>query len=123
LATKSRLAKTSIIFDILAFYDNFTTFAVNMEKILAENVKRLCKQQGKQLKDLACEMNIDASSLTRAMYGNARLDTIEKIAGALGVSVRSLFESMNDEAIEGFIKIRGRIYQFNSRDELENLLK
>ena len=123
MATKSRLAKTSIIFDILAFYDNFTTFAVNMEKILAENVKRLCKQQGKQLKDLACEMNIDASSLTRAMYGNARLDTIEKIAGALGVSVRSLFESMNDEAIEGFIKIRGRIYQFNSRDELENLLK
>jgi transcriptional regulator with XRE-family HTH domain len=47
-----------------------------MEKILAENVKRLCKQQGKQLKDLACDMDIDASSLTRAMYGNARLDTI-----------------------------------------------
>jgi transcriptional regulator with XRE-family HTH domain len=117
------LAKTSIIFDILAFYDNFTTFAVNMEKILAENVKRLCKQQGKQLKDLACEMNIDASSLTRAMYGNARLDTIEKIAGALGVSVSSLFESVNDESIEGFIKIRGKIYQFNSKEELLNIIK
>lgn len=121
--TKFRLAKTSIIFDILAFYDNFTTFAVNMEKILAENVKRLCKQQGKQLKDLACEMNIDASSLTRAMYGNARLDTIEKMAGALGVSVKSLFEPMDsDEAIEGFIKIKGKIYQFNSIVELDNLL-
>lgn len=94
-----------------------------MEKILAENVKRLCKQQGKQLKDLASEMNIDASSLTRAMYGNARLDTIEKIAGALGVSVSSLFESVNDEAIEGFIKMKGKIYQFKSRVELENLLK
>lgn len=46
-----------------------------MEKILVENVKRLCKQQGKQLKDLASDMDIDASSLTRAMYGNARLDT------------------------------------------------
>ena len=123
MATKFRLAKTSIIFDILAFYDNFTTFAVNMEKILAENVKRLCKQQGKQLKDLACEMNIDASSLTRAMYGNARLDTIEKMAGALGVSVKSLFEPMDsDEAIEGFIKIKGKIYQFNSIVELDNLL-
>ena len=28
-----------------------------------------------------------------------------------------------DEAVEGFIKIRGKIYQFNSRSELENLLK
>ena len=68
-------------------------------------------------------MDIDASSLTRAMYGNARLDTIEKMAVALGVSVKSLFEPMGDEAVEGFIKIRGKIYQFNSRVELENLLK
>lgn len=95
-----------------------------MEKILAENVKRLCKQQGKQLKDLANEMDIDASSLTRAIYGNARLTTIEKMAGALGVSVKSLFEPMDsDEAIEGFIKIRGEIYQFNTRAELDSLLK
>ena len=94
-----------------------------MEKILAENVKRLCKQQGKQLKDLASDMDIDASSLTRAMYGNAHLDTIEKMAIALGVSVKSLFEPMSDEAVEGFVKIRGKIYQFNSRAELANLLK
>ena len=93
-----------------------------MEKILAENVKRLCKQQGKQLKDLASDMNIDASSLTRAMYGNARLDTIEKMAVALGVSVKSLFEPMGDEAVEGFIKIRGKIYQFYSKEELKKLL-
>ena len=82
----------------------------------------ICKQQGKQLKDLASDMDIDASSLTRAMYGNARLDTIEKMAVALGVSVKSLFEPMGDEAVEGFIKIRGKIYQFNCRSELENLL-
>ena len=93
-----------------------------MEKILAENVKRLCKQQGKQLKDLANDMDIDASSLTRAMYGNARLDTIEKIAFALGVSVKSLFEPMGNESVEGFIKIKGKIFQFCSRMELENLV-
>ena len=55
-----------------------------MEKILAENVKRICKAQGKQMKDLAGEMGVDPASLTRAIYGNARLDTIEKIALALG---------------------------------------
>ena len=57
------------------------------------------------------------------VYGNARLDTIEKMAVALGVSVKSLFEPMGDEAVEGFIKIRGKIYQFNCRSELDNLLK
>ena len=51
-----------------------------MEKVLAENVKRLCKEQKKQLKDLASEMGVDPASLNRAMYGNARLDTIEKMA-------------------------------------------
>jgi hypothetical protein len=56
------------------------------------------------------------------MYGNARLDTIEKMAVALGVSVKSLFKPMSDEAVEGFVNIRGKIYQFNSRAEFENLL-
>ena len=47
-----------------------------MERILAENIKRLCKEQGKQLKDLAASMGIDPASLNRAMYGNARLDPV-----------------------------------------------
>ena len=45
------------------------------------------------------------------------------MAVALGVSVKSLFEPMGDEAVEGYIKIKGKIYQFNSRVELENILK
>ena len=80
-----------------------------MEKVLAENVKRICKAQNRQLKELASDMGIDPASLTRAIYGNARLDTIEKIAMALGVSVKSLFEPMGDEAVEGYIKIGGKI--------------
>ncbi len=91
-----------------------------MEKILAENVKRICKVQGKQMKDLAGEMGVDPASLTRAIYGNARLDTIEKIALALGVSPSSLLEST--DVIKGYINICGRIYQFDSREELNALL-
>ena len=92
-----------------------------MEKILAENVKRICKAQEKQLKDLASSIKMDASSLTRAIHGNARLDTIEKIAIALGVSVKSLFEVTNDN-VEGYIKVNGKIYQFNSREETPQIL-
>lgn len=91
-----------------------------MSKILADNVRRICKERGKQMKDLAADMGIDPASLTRALNGNARLDTIEKIATALGVSMKSLFEPLDD--VEGYIRIRGKVYQFNSRSELEHLL-
>ena len=63
------------------------------------------------------------ASLNRAMYGNARLDTIEKIANALGVSIKSLFEQTDDDAIEGYIKIKGKIYQFYNREELNKILR
>ena len=90
--------------------------------ILAENIKRLCKLRKKQLKDLASDMEIDPASLNRAMYGNARLDTIEKMAIALGVSIKSLFDPIDDDTVEGYIKIKGKIYHFFSRSELEKLL-
>ena len=91
--------------------------------ILAENIKRLCKLRKKQLKELAADMEIDPASLNRAMYGNARLDTIQKMASALGVSIRTLFEPLENDEVEGYIKVRGKIYQFNSREELQTLLK
>ena len=92
-----------------------------MSKILADNVRRICKERGKQLKDLASDMGIDPASLTRALNGNARLDTIQKIATALGVSMKSLFEPLDD--VEGYIRIGEHVYQFNSREELNRLLK
>ena len=91
-----------------------------MSKILAENVRRICKERGKQMKVLASDMGIDPASLTRALNGNARLDTIEKIATALGVSMKSLFEPLDD--VEGYIRIGDKVYQFNSRNELDKLL-
>ena len=92
-----------------------------MSKILADNVRRICKEQSKQMKDLAVSMGIDPASLTRALNGNARLDTIEKIANALGVSMKSMFEPLDD--VEGYIRIKGKVYQFNSRIELNEIMK
>ena len=66
-------------------------------------------------------MGVDPAALTRALGGNARLDTIQKIATALGMSMKTLFEPLDD--VEGFIRIRGNAFQFNSREELDALLK
>jgi hypothetical protein len=42
------------------------------------------------------------------------------MASALNVSLKSLLEKQDD--VEGFIRIRGKVYQFNSRHELNKLL-
>lgn len=91
-----------------------------MENILSQNVRRICKEQKIQLKELAAKMSVDPAALTRALGGNARLDTMQKMANALGVSMKSLFEPLDD--VEGFIRIGEHVYQFNSRRELEKIL-
>lgn len=73
-----------------------------------------------QLKELAGMMNVDPAALNRALGGNCRLDTMQKMASALGVSLKSLFEPTND--VEGYIRIGDQIHQFNSRQELYRLL-
>lgn len=73
------------------------------------------------MKNLAMRMGVDPSALNRALKGNARLDTMQKIADALDVSIKSLFEPTDD--VEGFIRVGGKIYQFNSRVELRKILE
>lgn len=92
-----------------------------MENLLSQNVRRICKEQKIQLKELAAKMGVDPAALTRALGGNARLDTIQKMATALGVSMKSLFEPLDD--VEGYIRIGERIHTFNSKQELYMLLK
>lgn len=90
------------------------------QNILSQNVRRICKERKIQLKELAERMDVDPSALTRSLGGNTRLDTMQKMASALNVSIKSLLEPQDD--VEGFIRIRGKVYQFNSRSELVELL-
>ena len=92
-----------------------------MEKILSENVRRICRERKIQLKDLAASMGVDPASLNRALKCNARLDTMEKIAKALDVSIQSLFEPT--DGVEGFIRVGKGVYQFNSLKELQKILE
>lgn len=91
-----------------------------MENVLSQNVRRICKERKMQLKELAARMGVDPAALTRALGGNCRLDTMQKMANALGVSLKSLFEPMDD--IEGYIRIGEQLFQFNSRAELDSIL-
>lgn len=90
-------------------------------RLLKNNVREIIRQNCshskgvRSLAQLAEAMNISAPTLTHALNGNPRLDTIEKIAEALNVPISRLFYDMNK--IEGYISINGEISHFQSKEE------
>lgn len=92
-----------------------------MENLLSKNVRKLCRERNLTMKQLAERMGVDPAALTRALSGNCRLDTMQKMANALKVSIKSLFESLDD--VDGYIRIGEKVHKFNSRNELDTILK
>ena len=99
-------------------------------KILEKNVKKIIERNkptsGKMgvicsLAQLAKAMDITAPSLTHALKGNPRLDTIQKIADALNVPVTSLFN--DPQNVYGEIVVDGQLTHFHSMEELQNAIR
>ena len=90
----------------------------NVKRIIGENNKRATGCQS--LAQLAQAMDISAPSLTHALKGNPSLNTIQKMADALNVSVANLF--YDAKGIEGFISVNGMITQFHSKIELNKII-
>lgn len=55
-------------------------------------VKEICKEKGITIQELADNMEMKRESLSRAINGNPTLETLEKIATALGVNITELFD-------------------------------
>lgn len=55
-------------------------------------VKEICKEKGITIQELADNMEMKRESLSRAINGNPTLETLEKIATALGVNISELFD-------------------------------
>lgn len=91
------------------------------ENILSKNVKKIISEKGLQHRDVARLMGCDAASLSRMLSGNPRLDSILRIADALSVSPKTLFEE--DNGIVGFVRYMGKSHYFNSREEFESLTR
>lgn len=94
-------------------------------RLLENNVKTAVGVGNKYrtLAELAEAMKVTAPSLTNALKGNPRLETIQKIADALGVSVAVLFEDRTKKTVEGFAIIGGtKNVAFASVEELEMVL-
>lgn len=54
-------------------------------------VKELLKERGRTMVDLAAELGVNQSNLTKSLEGNPKLSRLRDIAKALGVPLRELF--------------------------------
>ena len=91
------------------------------KEILIKNIDMLCYERKWNRRTLAKKMGIMEASLSRSLSGNPTLETLEKIAKALDVSIKSLFSDPAD--IEGFILLHGKPYHFNSLQEFSAIEK
>lgn len=94
---------------------------MDTKELLIKNIDLLCNERKWNRRALAKKMGIMEASLSRSLNGNPTLGTLEKIAKALDVSIKSLFNDPAD--VEGFILLHGKPYHFNNLDELSNLEK
>ncbi|MBP5334078.1 MAG: helix-turn-helix transcriptional regulator [Bacteroidales bacterium] len=92
---------------------------MDIKEILINNIDFLCRERKWTRRDLAKKMGIMEASLSRSLKGNPTLETLEKIAKALDVSIKSLFNDPAD--VEGFILLNGKAYHFNSKEEFNNV--
>lgn len=92
---------------------------MDAKELLIKNIDMLCYERKWNRRSLAKKMGIMEASLSRSLNGNPTLETLEKIAKALDVSIKSLFSDPSD--IEGFILLKGKAYHFNSQAELQTI--
>lgn len=55
-------------------------------------IKEVIKEQGTSVQEVAKKMGVQPPSLSRAINGNTTVEMLDRIAGALGVSITELFE-------------------------------
>lgn len=84
-------------------------------------VKEICKEQGITIGELADRMQMVRESLSRAINGNPTLETLEKIANALGVPITELFVKPSDGKIVGFVKVGDTVHEVKSVEDVKDL--
>ena len=81
----------------------------------------LCDERKWNRRTLAKKMGIMEASLSRSLNGSPTLETLDIIAKALDVSIKSLFDDPAN--VEGFALLNGKPYHFNSLHEFNAIEK
>lgn len=87
---------------------------------MALRIKEVLKKKGYTIQSLSEKMGVNRVSLTNSINGNPTVETLEKIASAIGVDVSELFVN---ESVVGVIRAKGQTYQINSLNDIEQILE
>lgn len=86
-------------------------------------VQDICKEQGITMQDLAKKMGITYQALYASCSGNPTIGKVKEIAGHLGVNIVDLFtEKSQNSEVNGYVKVKGTLYEVHSFEDLKKLL-
>lgn len=103
---------------------NVPIFASNYNLNNMLRVQEICKEQGITMQDLAKKMGVTYQALYAAVSGNPTIGKLGDIAKALEVNVVDLFEgNSQDSEVNGYIKVKGTLYEVHSFEDLRELIK
>ena len=83
-------------------------------------IKEIIKEKNMTINSLAEKMGINRVNLSNSINGNPTLDTLQKIATALDVSVSSLMDVETD--LYGLVQFKGKTYKLDSDKTLQSFL-
>lgn len=83
-------------------------------------IKELIKDKGTTIQNIADVIGINRVTLSNSINGNPTLETLEKIANALGVPVTELFDKSSNEVV-GAVRIGKDTHVINSKEDIKKL--
>lgn len=86
-------------------------------------VKDIIKEKGLTMQEVSDRIGIVRDTLTRQINGNPTVETLQRIADALEVTVPELFTSQSSSDFTALIDFKGELKRFNSVDELKRFLE
>lgn len=87
-------------------------------------LKEILKERSESISAFALKVGITQANMSNIVNGKSSptLDTLERIANSLNLSITELFY-VNEYNLYGHIEYKGTVYTIKSRSDLENLLK
>lgn len=92
-------------------------------KKLAFNIKKICKEKGIKLSEIAKKMGITSESLSRSINGNPKLSTLIQISKALDVNIKYLFEDEEECELYGIINYHNNTFIIKNIKQYKKLEK
>jgi len=83
-------------------------------------IKKLIKEKGTTVAEVAQRMGVTSPSLSRAINGNTTVEMLNRIAIALNVPITDLFDLHSE--LYGIVQFKNKTYKIDSDQSLQTFL-